>query len=65
MLLEKLGRNPGQLIGRSPYLQSVHLEAPEALIGKILPVDIMALFPNSLAGRLASGHEGEHERLSA
>jgi tRNA-2-methylthio-N6-dimethylallyladenosine synthase len=65
VLLEKLGRHEGQLIGRSPYLQSVHLEAPEASIGQILPVDILALFPNSLAGRLASGHAGARERLSA
>jgi tRNA-2-methylthio-N6-dimethylallyladenosine synthase len=65
VLLEKLGRHEGQLIGRSPYLQSVHLEAPAALIGQIQPVDILALFPNSLAGRLASGHAGARERLSA
>jgi hypothetical protein len=43
----------------------VHLEAPAALIGQIQPVDILALFPNSLAGRLASGHAGARERLSA
>jgi tRNA-2-methylthio-N6-dimethylallyladenosine synthase len=65
VLLEKLGRHPGQLIGRSPYLQSVHVEAPESLIGRVLPVDIVALFPNSLAGRLAPGHAGRRERLSA
>jgi tRNA-2-methylthio-N6-dimethylallyladenosine synthase len=65
VLLEKPGRHPGQVIGRSPYLQSVHLEASEALIGRILPVDIVALFPNSLAGRLASERAGACERLSA
>ena len=65
VLLEKPGRHEGQLIGRSPYLQSVHLEAPAASIGQIQPVDILALFPNSLAGRLASGHAGARERLSA
>jgi tRNA-2-methylthio-N6-dimethylallyladenosine synthase len=65
VLLEKLGRHPGQLIGRSPYLQSVHVEAPESLIGRVLPVEIVTLSPNSLAGRLASGHAGRRERLSA
>jgi tRNA-2-methylthio-N6-dimethylallyladenosine synthase len=65
VLLEKPGRHPGQVIGRSPYLQSVHLEASEALIGRILPVDIVALFPNSLAGRLAFERAGACERLSA
>jgi tRNA-2-methylthio-N6-dimethylallyladenosine synthase len=65
VLLEKPGRHPGQLIGRSPYLQSVHLDAPEALIGRIMPVDIIALAPNSLAGRLAPASADACERLSA
>jgi tRNA-2-methylthio-N6-dimethylallyladenosine synthase len=65
VLLEKPGRHPGQVIGRSPYLQSVHLEASEALIGRILPVDIVALFPNSLAGHLASEATDACKRLSA
>jgi tRNA-2-methylthio-N6-dimethylallyladenosine synthase len=65
VLLAKPGRHPGQLIGRSPYLQSVHLDAPEASIGQILPVDILALSPNSLAGRLAHEPAAVRERLSA
>ena len=65
VLLEKPGRHPGQLIGRSPYLQSVHLDAAETLIGRIVPVDILALAPNSLAGRLASASADACERLSA
>jgi len=65
VLLEKPGRHPGQLIGRSPYLQSVHLDAPATLIGRIMPVDILALAPNSLAGRLASASADACERLSA
>jgi tRNA-2-methylthio-N6-dimethylallyladenosine synthase len=65
VLLEKPGRHPGQLIGRSPYLQSVHLNAAETLIGRIVPVDILALAPNSLAGRLASASADACERLSA
>ena len=35
MLIEKKGRMPGQLGGRSPYLQAVHLEGPESLIGTV------------------------------
>jgi tRNA-2-methylthio-N6-dimethylallyladenosine synthase len=54
VLFEKPGRHPGQLIGRSPYLQSVHAEvAPESL-GRILPVEISACGPNSLAGVIRS-----------
>jgi tRNA-2-methylthio-N6-dimethylallyladenosine synthase len=50
VLLEKPGRNHGQLIGRSPYLQSVHLTADPALLGQIVPVLIEAVGPNSLSG---------------
>ncbi|MFN3521452.1 MAG: tRNA (N6-isopentenyl adenosine(37)-C2)-methylthiotransferase MiaB [Phenylobacterium sp.] len=53
VLFEKAGRHPGQLVGRSPYLQSVHVDAPERLIGQILPVVIEAGARNSLSGALA------------
>jgi tRNA-2-methylthio-N6-dimethylallyladenosine synthase len=52
VLLEKPGRHAGQLIGRSPYMQSVHLEADSATIGSIVPVTILETRPNSLAGKL-------------
>jgi tRNA-2-methylthio-N6-dimethylallyladenosine synthase len=53
VLFEKLGRHPGQLVGRSPYLQSVHAEAGAERIGEIVPVTIRAALPNSLAGEIA------------
>ena len=52
VLIEKPGRNPGQIGGRSPYLQAVHVEGPTELIGTVQPVDILSAGPNSLAGRL-------------
>jgi tRNA-2-methylthio-N6-dimethylallyladenosine synthase len=52
VLFEKPGRHPGQLIGRSPYLQAVHAEAPERLIGRIVPVRVEGAAKNSLAGAL-------------
>jgi len=52
VLFEKNGRHAGQIAGRSPYLQPVQVEAPEALIGQILPVEITGLASNSLFGRL-------------
>ena len=54
VLLEKPGRKPGQLVGKSPYLQAVHLDGPTELIGKIRGVDIVASSTNSLAGKLNS-----------
>ena len=53
VLFERPGRHPGQLVGRTPYLQAVHVEAPGAAIGTTREVEIAAAFPHSLAGRLA------------
>jgi len=53
VLLERRGRRPGQLVGRSPYLQAVHASGLDAVIGEIVPVAIAARHPNSLAGRAA------------
>ena len=50
VLAEKPGRYEGQLIGRSPYLQSVHFEAPLEKIGQICEIEIEAVGPNSLSG---------------
>lgn len=52
ILLEKPGRYAGQMIGRSPYLQSVNVEAPTARIGDFVAVEIVAALPNSLKGVL-------------
>ncbi len=49
VLLERAGKKPGQLVGKSPWLQSVHLET-RAAIGDIVDVDIVSAGPNSLAG---------------
>jgi tRNA-2-methylthio-N6-dimethylallyladenosine synthase len=53
VLLEKPGRLPGQLVGRSPYLQPVQAMAPAALIGEVVPVTITRAGANSLFGELA------------
>jgi len=55
VLLERPGRKPGQLAGRSPYLQAVHVEASEQLIGGIFPVSITQAGPNSLSGVIMTG----------
>jgi tRNA-2-methylthio-N6-dimethylallyladenosine synthase len=53
VLFEKKGRHGAQAIGRSPYLQSVHVEDADNLIGRIVPVRIEHGQQNSLKGRLA------------
>jgi tRNA-2-methylthio-N6-dimethylallyladenosine synthase len=52
VLFEKPGRHPGQLVGRSPYLQWVHAQAPARCQGAVLPVKITGAGPNSLAGEV-------------
>jgi tRNA-2-methylthio-N6-dimethylallyladenosine synthase len=46
------GRHPGQVAGRSPFLQPVHVSAPADLIGQEMSVQIAAALPNSLSGTL-------------
>ena len=52
VLFEKPGRKTGQAIGRSPYLQPVHVEGSAHRIGEIHDVIIERVLPNSLKGRL-------------
>jgi tRNA-2-methylthio-N6-dimethylallyladenosine synthase len=48
------GRHPGQLAGRSPWLQPVHAAGPATLTGRIARVRITAALPNSLSATLLS-----------
>jgi tRNA-2-methylthio-N6-dimethylallyladenosine synthase len=57
------GRHPGQLAGRSPWLQPVHAAAPAGLIGAVRRVRITAAHPNSLAGELI--HPPDQEKHAA
>jgi tRNA-2-methylthio-N6-dimethylallyladenosine synthase len=61
VLFEKLGRKPGQALGRSPYLQPVHVEDAANMIGEIREVRIEAVLPNSLRGVLSDRPNGRTE----
>jgi tRNA-2-methylthio-N6-dimethylallyladenosine synthase len=67
VLFEKKGRHPGQVVGRSPYLQPVHVTASDALIGEITNVIITGTEANSLFGTLARGGtvHREHDAMLA
>ena len=52
VLLDRPGRNGTQLHGRSPYMQSVHVEAPARLFGHVAGVRVTGVQPNSLSGRI-------------
>jgi tRNA-2-methylthio-N6-dimethylallyladenosine synthase len=53
VLLERPGRHPGQLVGRSPYLQSVHVGAAELKIGDMVTLFIEGAGANSLSAQYA------------
>jgi tRNA-2-methylthio-N6-dimethylallyladenosine synthase len=48
------GRHPGQMAGRTPWLNPVHFDGSGSLVGRIVPVKILAGHPNSLTGALAA-----------
>ena len=53
VLFERAGRNPGQMVGRTAYLQPAHVMASPEIIGQVLPVRIDSLERYSLLGELA------------
>ena len=57
VLFERAGRHPGQLVGRSPYLQAVHAPAPAALCGSVREVRLVSCGRNSLSGELVARAE--------
>lgn len=67
ILLEKAGRHPGQLVGRSPYLQPVQVVASGGRIGEIVTVMIAEIGPNSLFGNLvaSTAASSENDRSAA
>jgi tRNA-2-methylthio-N6-dimethylallyladenosine synthase len=54
VLFEKPGRRAGQVIGRSPTMQSVFVEGPQSLIGELVDVEMVDIEPHSLRGRVVS-----------
>ncbi|MEO9469501.1 tRNA (N6-isopentenyl adenosine(37)-C2)-methylthiotransferase MiaB [Parasphingorhabdus sp.] len=52
ILLERNGKLDGQLVGKTPWLQSVHIIAPGLAIGDLVEVEIETAGPNSLQGRM-------------
>ncbi len=52
ILVEKPGRHPGQVAGKTPHMLAVQVDAPAASIGTILPVRIVEAGANSLFGEI-------------
>ncbi len=54
VLVERIGRHPGQWLGKSPWLQSVHFQGDHA-IGDLVEVTLAEAGPNSLKGLVRNG----------
>ena len=57
VLFAEPGRKPGQMLGKSPWLQSAHVEGPMSLLGRIAEVELTEAHAVSLSGRLVSPFE--------
>lgn len=62
VLFEGRGRKPGQIVGRSPWLQAVVVEAPERLIGEIVDCRIVRVGAHSLHGAVETADHGPATR---
>jgi tRNA-2-methylthio-N6-dimethylallyladenosine synthase len=52
VLFAEAGRRPGQVVGKTPWLQSVHADGPARLIGRIAEARLVEAHANSLAGEI-------------
>jgi tRNA-2-methylthio-N6-dimethylallyladenosine synthase len=64
VLFDKRGREPGQIVGRSPYLQPVPVIGPTSLIGEIAPVTVLEVRTNSLFGMLSNARTPDAPALA-
>jgi len=65
VLFERAGRNAGQIVGRTAYLQPAHVMASPDIIGEILPVRLESLERYSLLGELAAPAPSRTDRSTA
>ncbi len=65
VLLEARGRKPGQLTGRSPYMQAVHLAAPAQYLGQVVAARIDTAQANSLSAHLWAAEAGPGAEVAA
>jgi tRNA-2-methylthio-N6-dimethylallyladenosine synthase len=53
VLFAESGRKPGQVVGKTPWLQSVYADGPASVVGRIIDVRLTQGHANSLAGEIA------------
>lgn len=57
VLFDRKGERPGQLLGKTPYMQSVYVDAPERLFGQIVNVEITRAYQNGITGTIVTTEE--------
>ncbi|MCT4494628.1 tRNA (N6-isopentenyl adenosine(37)-C2)-methylthiotransferase MiaB [Bosea minatitlanensis] len=65
VLLERAGRHPGQMAGKSPYLQAVQIDSDSDRIGEIVRVVIERTSTNSLFGRKCGAQDDPRKEMAA
>jgi tRNA-2-methylthio-N6-dimethylallyladenosine synthase len=60
VLFDRKGQKPGQLLGKTPHMQSVYVDAPERLFGQIVDVHITRAFQNGITGVIVVAEEYAH-----
>jgi len=63
VLLDRPGRRERQLIGRSPYMQAVHVEIGPEQIGQIVDLEIVSAHGNSLGARVVGSRNADEPKL--
>lgn len=64
VLFDRAGKHAGQILGKSPFMQSVHVADAEEYAGKLVNVRIAEGYLNSLKGEIATCHPGMHRNDS-
>lgn len=57
ILFDRHGNKAGQLLGKTPYMQSVYVDAPERLFGQTIDVKITHAFQNGMSGSIVTTEE--------
>jgi tRNA-2-methylthio-N6-dimethylallyladenosine synthase len=65
VLFDRKGEKHAQLLGKTPYMQSVYVDAPERLFGQIVDVKITNAFQNGMAGEIITTETTTHARNAA
>ena len=59
VLFDRRGRKTDQIVGRSPFMQPIHVNASNEYFGKIVDVSLLSATSNSLSGEIVASNKQE------